>query len=69
VIKHIKTYTTTRYIQGANEKNWQAFYKHLWQRGYYENIIRNNNTLDKIRQYILDNPIKWKTDKENVSIP
>ncbi len=37
----------------------------IWQRNYYEHIIRDENSLDRIREYILDNPLKWETDREN----
>jgi len=37
----------------------------IWQRNYYERIIRNEHELDAIRQYIQDNPINWKKDREN----
>ena len=37
----------------------------LWQRNYYERIIRNENELNLIREYILDNPRSWAEDKEN----
>ncbi|MGH7275158.1 MAG: transposase, partial [Nitrospiria bacterium] len=36
-----------------------------WQRNYYEHIIRNDHELNRIRQYIRDNPLNWETDKEN----
>ena len=32
---------------------------------FYEHIIRNKDELDKIRQYIIDNPLQWELDKEN----
>lgn len=35
----------------------------LWQRNYYEHIIRNNLELQRIREYILTNPKKWQEDK------
>jgi putative transposase len=28
----------------------------LWQRNYYEHIVRDNESLERIRQYIIDNP-------------
>ena len=31
----------------------------LWQRSYYERVIRNEDELNRARQYILDNPAKW----------
>jgi REP element-mobilizing transposase RayT len=37
----------------------------LWQRNYYERIIRNTAELARIRQYIRDNPANWATDPEN----
>ncbi len=38
----------------------------IWQRNYWEHIIRNDGDLNRIRQYIMDNPIKWETDRENL---
>jgi len=37
----------------------------LWQRNYYEHIIRDENELNKIRRYIINNPAKWSYDREN----
>ncbi|HEV8573958.1 MAG TPA: transposase [Dehalococcoidia bacterium] len=37
----------------------------VWQRNYYEQIIRNETALARIRQYIVDNPAKWAEDKNN----
>ena len=37
----------------------------LWQRNYYEHIVCDEAELDRVRQYILDNPAKWPEDKEN----
>lgn len=37
----------------------------IWQRNYYERIIRNDRELNTIRQYIRDNPLNWELDKEN----
>lgn len=39
--------------------------KSIWQRGYFEHVIRNNESLDKIRKYIIDNPFHWTLDREN----
>ena len=33
-----------------------------WQRAYYESIVRNEASLDRIRQYILSNPARWRQD-------
>jgi len=37
----------------------------VWQRNYYEHIIRDDESLNHIRQYILDNPAQWALDREN----
>ncbi len=37
----------------------------VWQRNYWEHIIRNENELNKIRSYIRNNPMKWHDDKLN----
>ena len=39
----------------------------LWQRNYYEHIIRNESELHPIREYIRYNPLKWDEDEENPS--
>ena len=36
---------------------------HLWQRNYYEHIIRDENDLNRIREYIANNSLKWEDDK------
>ncbi len=38
----------------------------VWQRNYYEHIIRNDDELNKIREYIINNPLTWKTDENHV---
>jgi putative transposase len=37
----------------------------VWQRNYYEHVIRNEIDLANIRQYIADNPLKWDLDENN----
>ena len=37
----------------------------VWQRNYYEHIIRDAATLNQIRQYIIENPARWSEDTEN----
>jgi len=36
-----------------------------WQRNYYEHIVRNEDGLNRIREYILYNPLQWQSDREN----
>ena len=39
-----------------------------WHRGYYDHIIRTQKSLENIRQYIVDNPLKWQLDRNNIDI-
>ncbi len=40
-------------------------YKKIWQRNYYEHIIRDKRDYEKIYEYIESNPINWSLDEEN----
>lgn len=37
----------------------------FWQNNYYEHVIRNEDEMNRIRQYIVDNPAQWRLDNEN----
>jgi putative transposase len=37
----------------------------LWQRGYHDHIVRDERDLERIREYIATNPIRWALDPEN----
>ena len=50
--------TTVEYIRGVKNKNWQRFNKKLWQRNYWEHIIRNDKSYQNISKYIINNPLK-----------
>ena len=65
IIQWFKTMTTNAYIRGVKEKGWEPFMGKLWQRNYYEHIIRNETELDRIRAYIELNPAAWDKDIEN----
>ena len=56
---------TNLYIHGVKEKDWPPFEKRLWQRNYYEHIIRDDNDLYNIRYYIKWNAKKWEEDEDN----
>ncbi|MFH0894110.1 MAG: transposase [Bacteroidota bacterium] len=60
IVRGLKTFSSRRINEIRNTPGVK-----LWQRNYYEHIIRNENELYKIRKYIQENPLKWETDKEN----
>jgi putative transposase len=57
--------TTNEYIHGVKALAWPPFRGQLWQRSYYEHVVRDEESLNRIRQYILDNPARWAFDREN----
>ena len=65
IIDWFKTMTTNEYIRNVRQDNWPPFNGRLWQRNYYEHVIRNGEGLTSIRQYIVDNPAKWAEDEDN----
>ncbi len=53
-------------FKAAATRQMRAFFPQsgsLWQRGYYEHVIRNARELDAIREYILMNPARWLADE------
>jgi len=65
VVHRFKSLTTARCRLNIKQSGCLSFSGRLWQRNYYEHIIRTDNDLNKIREYILLNPSKWAEDNEN----
>ena len=65
VIGAYKSMTTVEYARGVHANGWRPFNRRLWQRNYHERIIRNDEELDRIREYISNNPAQWEMDAEN----
>lgn len=65
VIQWFKTMTTNEYIRGVKQHGWPTFPGKLWQRNYYEHIIRDHADWDRIHRYIESNPANWAQDEEN----
>lgn len=60
MMQWFKTMTTNEYISNVRSRNVKPFVDKLWQKSYYEHIIRNEADYLETRQYILNNPLKWK---------
>jgi len=58
IVGAFKSLTTHAYIQGVHQVSWPAFEKRLWQRNYWEHIIRNEQEYQAIVQYIRENPLR-----------
>ena len=63
IIQWLKTMSTNEYIKGVKDGQYKPFYNRVWQRNYYEHVIRTDNELHEIREYIVNNPAKWELDK------
>ena len=60
-----KSITTVEYIRGVKNLRWPRFNGRLWQRNYYEHIIRDERSYWNISRYIIKNPSKWWSDTFN----
>ena len=62
VVRALKTFSARRinemrHLPGAP----------VWQRNYYEHVVRNDGELLRVREYIFNNPLEWTNDRENPS--
>ena len=58
IMKWFKTMTTNEYISGVRDRVYEPFEKKLWQRSFYDHIIRNDEDLKEKREYVMNNPAK-----------
>lgn len=65
IVHRFKTMTTKRYADGVKQLGWQSFPGKLCQRNYWEHIIRDEMELNRIREYIHNNPTQWQSDRLN----
>ncbi len=65
IVGAFKSITTHEYIRGVKQSNWPRFNGKLWQRNYYEHIIRSEEDYERIFNYIESNPSNWGEDEEN----
>lgn len=65
IVGAYKSLTTDEYIHGVRDKNWSSFPGRLWQRNYYEHVVRDDDEMDRIRTYIADNPRHWENGDMN----
>jgi len=61
-VHRFKSMTTHQYIHGVKQSGWPPFRSRLWQRNYWEHIVRNAQDLARLREYIRFNPETWALD-------
>ena len=60
IVRAFKTFSSRRINETRDNPGCP-----VWQRNFYEHVIRNEEELSGVRQYIIDNPLKWELDEEN----
>jgi putative transposase len=63
IVGAFQSIVTVEYIRGVKTLGWQPFDGKLWQRNYWEHIIRNDDECQRIANYIINNPLNWENDK------
>lgn len=63
IVGAFQSIVTVEYIRGVKHLGWQPFHGTLWQRNYWEHIIRNERAYRNNSQYIVNNPAQWENDR------
>jgi REP element-mobilizing transposase RayT len=66
VVGTFKSLCVNEWLRYIKQNNLNAVGA-IWQRNYYEHIVRNELELNQVREYIVTNPLKWYFDRENPS--
>jgi putative transposase len=65
MMQWFKNMSTNEYIHGVREYGWPDFKGKLWQRSFHDHVIRSEESLHRVREYIANNPKRWEIDREN----
>jgi len=65
IICSFKSKCTNEYLNYIKHNNLNISGK-IWQRSFHDHIIRNDKSLNNIRQYIINNPATWEKDENNI---
>jgi REP element-mobilizing transposase RayT len=65
VVGAFKSLFTVEYIRSVKNHRWPEFDRRIWQRNYYEHVIRDEPDLNRVRRYVEENPLSWELDDEN----
>ena len=60
----VQDQSTNAYIRAVREGVLPPFRRAVWQRGFYDHVIRNDADLAATRRYLMENPVRWGERKE-----
>ena len=64
IVRGLKTFSSRRINETISDG-----IKFQWKKSFYDHIIRNEQDLIRVREYIINNPLKWEEDTENINNP
>jgi REP element-mobilizing transposase RayT len=67
LVQTFKSLTTVEYARGVRENRYPTYDRVLWQRSFYDRILRDRRSLEAARQYIESNPARWIEKREALS--
>ena len=62
IMQSFKRHTTLQYIKMVKNNTLPPFNKRIWQRNYYEHVIRDDVDYERVATYIINNPVTWDDD-------
>lgn len=63
IVQSFKRLSTIQYIKAVKDGILPPFDKQIWQRTFYDHIIRNEKDYLEIAEYIQENPLRWQLDR------
>lgn len=69
LVHRLKMRVVKSWLSGVRLGGWKPYDTHLWQRTYYDTLIRNDWHLELTRAYILANPARWIERLEPTPVP
>ncbi len=63
IVRRFKTLTTKLYIDGVKSGSYPPFERKIWQKSFYDHIIRDEKGYLAVWKYIDENPLKWAEDE------
>jgi putative transposase len=65
IVRVLKSSVAMAYLRWVAEHDPNRSAR-IWQRSYYDHVIRDERELDQIRSYIRDNPVRWAEERDNL---